>query len=40
MDGESLSGADGIRTGLQFFGFVAFSSREPVSASRENAPAA
>jgi hypothetical protein len=38
--GMKLSGSDGIRTGLQLFCFDAFSSREPVSTSFENAPAA
>jgi hypothetical protein len=34
--GQSFSGSDGIRTELQFL-FCAFSAREPVSASLENA---
>jgi hypothetical protein len=35
--GWSLSGSDGIRTGVLAFYFDAFSSREPVSTSLENA---
>src|ERR1700760_4439489 len=34
---QSLSGSDGIRTGAPAFCFDAFSSREPVSTSLENA---